>query len=146
MDKKTLLSILWIVLTVNFMFCDIFTLMHSEDLQNFLKGSLDDTQITQEFLLGFAIVMEIPMIMILLSRILPNKSNRIIQIIAGIFLILIQSWSLSVGKVTLHYWFFSIVEIVVLAVIVWQAINWGTNKIGEQIKLRTEPAPNTRFS
>lgn len=146
MDKKTLLTILWIVVTANFMFCDIFTLMHSADLQNFLRGSLDDMQITQEFLLGFAIVMEIPMIMILLSRILPNKSNQIIQIIAGIFLILIQSWSLFVGNITLHYWFFSIVEIGLLAVIVWQAIDWRTTRVGEQIGLRAKPAPNTQYS
>lgn len=127
MEKKSLLSTLWIVLAVNFMFCDIFTLMHSADLQNFLKGSVDNMQITQEFLLGFAIVMEIPLIMILLSKILPNKPNRIIQIIAGLFLFIIHSWSLTVGNVSLHYWFFSIVELSLLAVIVWQAISWKTN-------------------
>jgi len=38
MDKKTLLSTLWIFLTVNFIFCDVFTLMNSEDLKNLLKG------------------------------------------------------------------------------------------------------------
>jgi len=128
MATKNLLSILWIVLAINFMFCDIFTLMNSADLQNILNGSVDGMQITQEFLLGFAIVMEIPILMILLSWILPIKSNRILQILAGLFLILIQSWSLSVGNVTLHYWFFSIVELFLLAAIVWQAIKWKTDK------------------
>jgi len=128
MATKNLLSILWIVLAINFMFCDIFTLMNSADLQNILNGSVDGMQITQEFLLGFAIVMEIPILMILLSWILPIKSNRILQILAGLFLILIQSWSLTVGNVTLHYWFFSIVELFLLVAIVWQAINWKTDK------------------
>ena len=27
-DKKTLLSTLWILLTLNFIFCDVFTLMY----------------------------------------------------------------------------------------------------------------------
>ena len=129
MEKKTLLSVLWIVLTANFLFCDIFTLMHSPDLQNFLTGSLDGMQLTQEFLLGFAIVMEIPMGMILLSRILPKKANRILQLIAGTFLILIQAWSLSVGNVSLHYWFFSIVEIGLLLAVVWQAVAWKTTTV-----------------
>ena len=53
MNNKSLLSTLWIVLVVNFMFCDIFTLMHSEDLENLLKGSIDGVPISQDFLLTF---------------------------------------------------------------------------------------------
>lgn len=53
MNNKSLLSTLWIVLVVNFMFCDIFTLMHSEDLENLLKGSIDGVPISQGFLLTF---------------------------------------------------------------------------------------------
>lgn len=124
MNKKTLLSTLWLVLTVNFMFCDIFTLMHSADLQNLLKGRVDGMEITQSFLLSFAVIMEIPILLILLSRVLPYNPSRIIQIIAGLLLIIVQSWSLTVDKITLHYWFFSLVEIIILAVIVWQAAIW----------------------
>lgn len=71
-----MLSTLWIVLVVNFMFCDIFTLMHSEDLENLWKGSIDGVPISQGFLLTFAIVMEIPIAMILISRLLkPNQTG-----------------------------------------------------------------------
>lgn len=124
MEKKTLLSYLWIVLTVNFIFCDVFTLMHAEDLQNILNGRAGEMRITQEFLLGFALVMEIPMLMILLSQLLPYGPNRLLQLIFGSFLLVVQSWSLFVGEVTLHYWFFSVVEIGLLAAIIWQAISW----------------------
>jgi len=124
MEKKTLLSYLWIVLTVNFIFCDVFTLMHAEDLQNILNGRAGEMMITQEFLLGFALVMEIPMLMILLSQLLPYGPNRLLQLIFGSFLLVVQSWSLFVGEVTLHYWFFSVVEIGLLAAIIWQAIIW----------------------
>lgn len=141
MDRKTLLSTLWIVVTVNFLFCDIFTLMHSPDLQNFIRGSLDGMQITQEFLLGFAIVMEIPMIMILLSRILPNKLNRIFQLIAATFLVFVQAWSLFVGEVSLHYWFFSIVEIGLLVAIVWQAMGWSTHPVDYEISNSKKQIP-----
>lgn len=124
MNNKSLLSTLWIVLVVNFMFCDIFTLMHSEDLENLWKGSIDGVPISQGFLLTFAIVMEIPIAMILISRLL--KPNRIINIISGMLLAIVQLWSLTVGNVTLHYWFFSIIEITLctsIVVIVWR---WKT--------------------
>ena len=80
------------------MFCDIFTLMNSSDLRNLLSGNVDGMEITQEFLLGFAVLMKIPILMILLSRILPYKPNRIIQIIAGLLLILVQGWVLLLIK------------------------------------------------
>ena len=124
MDKKTLLSTLWIFLTVNFIFCDVFTLMHSEDLKNLLNGSVDGMQMTQEFLLSFAIMMEIPMLMILLSRLLKYKLNRILNLIFGGLFAVIQIWSLTVGDITLHYWFFSIIEIITCISIFWIALKW----------------------
>ncbi len=126
MNNKSLLSTLWIVLVVNFMFCDIFTLMHSEDLENLLKGSIDGVSISQGFLLTFAIFMEIPIAMILISRLLKPKSNRIINIISGVLLAIVQLWSLTVGNVTLHYWFFSIIEITLCISIVVIAWRWKT--------------------
>jgi len=124
---KVLLSTLWLFLTVNFIFCDVFTLMHSEDLKNILAGSIDDMQISQGFLLGFAIVMEIPMLMILLSRLLKFKLNRIMNLIFAILLALIQIWSLTVGDNTLHYSFFSIIEILTCFSIILVAWKWSLN-------------------
>lgn len=124
MDKKSHLSTLWIFLTVNYIFCDVFTLMHAADLQQLLTGKVGNMEVTQEFLLSFAIIMEIPMLMILLSRMLNFKLNRILNVIAGILLTLIQGWSLTVGDTTLHYIFFSIIEIAASAYIVWIAWNW----------------------
>lgn len=72
------------------MFCDISTLMNSSDLRNLLSGNVDGMEITQEFLLGFEILIKISILVILLSRILLYKPNRIIQIIAGLLLILVQ--------------------------------------------------------
>lgn len=128
MDKKVLLSTLWVFLTVNFIFCDVFTLMHSEDLKNILNGTVGDVQITQEFLLGFAVVMEIPMLMILLSRLLKYKPNRMLNLVFGVLLAVIQLWSLTVGNNTLHYKFFSVIEIATCIGIVWTAWKWSDVK------------------
>ena len=133
MNNKSLLSTLWIVLVVNFMFCDIFTLMHSEDLENLLKGSIDGVSISQGFLLTFAIFMEIPIAMILISRLLKSKPNRIINIISGVLLAIVQLWSLTVGNVTLHYWFFSIIEITLCISIVVIAWRWKTGVFQDEM-------------
>lgn len=119
-----MLSTLWVFLTVNFIFCDVFTLMHAGDLKNLMEGKVGDTEITQGFLLTFAFIMEIPMLMILLSRILKQPLNRVLNIIAGILLTLVQAWSLTQGKPTLHYVFFSVVEIATTVFITWYAFRW----------------------
>lgn len=124
MDKKTILSTLWIFLTVNYIFCDVFTLMYSEELKQILTGKVGDMAMTQSFLLAFAIIMEIPMVMIFLSRILNLKINRVLNIIAGIILTVIQTGSLFAGTPSLHYIFFSIIEILTTLFIVWYALKW----------------------
>ena len=124
MKKNVLLSTLWIFLVVNFIFCDVFTLHYSEILKGLIEGKVADFVITQEFLLAFAIVMELAMVMIVLSRILPYKLNRIINITLGIILGTIQTWSLVDGEATLHYYFFSVIEIFTCISIVIIAFKW----------------------
>jgi uncharacterized membrane protein len=101
--------------------------MHAEDLRNILNGTIDGVDMNQEFLLSFAFIMELPMLMILLSRLLKENINRILNIVFGFFLLIIQAWSLTVGSVTLHYWFFSIIEIGTCASILLIAWKWKTS-------------------
>ena len=93
------------------MFCDIFSLYYAPLLKKFLNGQVDGLMVTEEFLLAFSIIMEIPMVMILLSAILQTRINKLLNIVFPSLLILLQIWSLSTGKNTLHYWFFSSIEI-----------------------------------
>lgn len=128
MEKRNLLSILWVFLVVNFIFCDVFTLMYSEDLKRIMTGHVDGIELNQEFLLTFAFIMEIPMLMILLSRVLQPKLNKILNMVFALLLAMVQFWSLTAGSVTLHYIFFSIIEIgacLTIAVISW---TWDVTK------------------
>ena len=125
MGKKEILSILWIFVTVNYIFCDVFTLMYSEELKQILSGTVGTVIINQRFLLAFAIIMEIPMAMILLSRFINFRINRPLNIVAGLVLTTIQAGSLFVGTPTMHYLFFSIIEIATTIAIVWFAWKWN---------------------
>ncbi|MEM9671018.1 MAG: DUF6326 family protein [Bacteroidota bacterium] len=133
-NTKVLLSTIWIFLTVNFIFCDVFTLMYSEDLQQILNGKAGEIELTQEFLLLFAIIMEIPMMMIVLSRLLTYKLNRILNLIFGLILVLVQLGSLLADDNSLHYIFFSIIEVTALLCIVWLAWRWKNGQVQSENK------------
>ena len=125
-NKKAILSTLWIFLSVNFIFCDVLSNMEPEFLRMLLEGGKFSSlpPIDQKFLLGAAILLEIPFAMILLSRILNYKINRWVNIIAGLLMVVVQIGSLFVGTPTLHYIFFSVIEIACAAFIVLYAIRW----------------------
>lgn len=124
MDKKVLLSTLWIFLTVNYIFCDVFSLFYAPDLQQFLSGYAGDIALTESFLLTFAIVMELAMLMIVLSRVLKYSLNRWFNIVGGVIFTLVQAGSLADGNVTQHYLFFSVIEISTTLLIIWIAWRW----------------------
>lgn len=70
MDKKMLLSTLWILVTLNYLFCDIMGLMDVNQLKQYLTGNVNGMEMSENFLLGAAILIEIPIAMILLSSII----------------------------------------------------------------------------
>ncbi|MDO6801949.1 DUF6326 family protein [Wenyingzhuangia sp. 1_MG-2023] len=122
------LSKLWVFLTLNYIFCDVFSLYLSSHLQELLNGGIGEIKFTETFLLHFAIIMEIPLVMVVLSYFMKLKINRIINIIAATFMIIIQVGSLATGKNSLHYWFFSSIEISTLLLIIGIAFNGSTKK------------------
>jgi len=65
--------------------------------------------------------MEIPIAMVLLSRVLNYKANRWTNVIAGVIMTVIQTLTLFAVKPTLYYAFFSVIEIASTAAIVWLA-------------------------
>jgi hypothetical protein len=115
-DKKVMLSTLWVFATLNYLYCDVVTLMDPVK-----HGSI---QLTQGFLLGAAILVEIPIAMVLLSRILKYRASRWANIIAGAIMTAVQIVTLFVAVPTLYYVFFSALEIACSAVIVWYAWRW----------------------
>jgi Sec-independent protein secretion pathway component TatC len=68
-----------------------------------------------------AILLEIPIAMIFLSRVLRYRSNRWANIIAGAITIV---FVIGGGSTDLHYIFFATIEVVTMALIVWYAWKW----------------------
>lgn len=123
-DRKAKLSTLWLFALLNYLYCDVVALMNPELLKQFLAGNVGGMQMTQGFLLGASILMEIPISMILLSRLLKHRANRWANIIAGAIMTIVQLSSLFAGAPAMYYIFFSIIEIACTAFIVWYAWMW----------------------
>ena len=120
-DMKAKLSALWIFLMFNMVFADIFSFMYPGSLQQIMTGNADGTQITPEFLLVAAIVTEIPIAMVFLSRLLKYGANRWVNIIGGVITIL---FVIGLGSPTLTYIFLTTIEVVCALVIIWMAWKW----------------------
>ena len=90
-----------------------------------LAGTLENgIVITQNFLLGSSILMEIPIAMVLLTWVLKHGLSRWFNIIAGITMTLVQIGSLTLGKPASYYVFYSIIEIACTAFIAYYAWTW----------------------
>jgi len=120
-----LLSKLWVFLSLNYILCDLLSNMEMAVIRGLFEGNIAGVPMTQGFLLLAGISLEIPILMLVLSAILPYKANRIMNICAGTLMIIYQLGSFFVGSdITLHYMFFSIVEILGNASIIVLALRW----------------------
>lgn len=125
MNTKDKLSAFWLFATLNYLYCDVVTVMDPSKLNQFVSGSVNGFQISQGFLLGAAILVEIPIAMVLLSKILQYKVNRWANIIAGIVMTVVQFFTLFGSSPTNYYLFFSIIEIFTTLFILFYAWRWN---------------------
>ncbi|NLC32246.1 MAG: hypothetical protein GX781_03000 [Clostridiales bacterium] len=120
-----ILSKLWVFLSLNYILSDLLSNMEASVLRGLLEGNIGGIPMTQGFLLLAGLSLEIPFMMVVLSAILPYKTNRFLNIGAAILMILYQAASFFIGSdTTLHYIFFSAVEILGNIVILLLAARW----------------------
>ena len=132
-SKKEVLFTLWIFVTLNYLYCDLIGLMDSTMLNQYLNGRVEGMTIDESFLLMGGILMEIPLAMVLLTKILGKKKNCWANIIAGSIKTLAMIATLFVGNVTLYYGFFAFIEIGTTLFIVGYAFHWLRQKSTETI-------------
>jgi hypothetical protein len=129
MDRKVLLSTLWIFAMFNYLYADVYTLffnpvLQKELWQKFLEGFAGTIPITQGFVLITAVLMETAIAMVILSRVLKYGANRWANIVSGAFHTVFVAWSLIGDPVSLFYVFFAVIEMACTLLIVWLAIRW----------------------
>jgi hypothetical protein len=126
MNTKILLIVLWVFYSINFIYCDVLSSLEPGVLAMHMTGFTADgtVKITAGFLLGTAIMFEIPFLMIVLSWVLEYRASRWANIIAGSLFVVTQIISLFLGAPSPAYIFYSTIEIAALLLIVWNAWKW----------------------
>jgi hypothetical protein len=114
-DVETRVSTLWIVVMFTMVFADIVGMMMPGVLQAMSAGQVG-VPVTQGLLLVFAILLQIPIAMIFVSRILKPGPNRWANTIAAV---LTTAFVVGGGSPYLHYYFFATAEVACMAGIVW---------------------------
>ncbi len=122
LNTRTKLSTLWIVVMLNMAYADILSL-NIPGAHEKLVEFAGSTPISHLMLVG-AVVIQIPIFMIFLSRILNYKINRTMNIgaaiITGIFVV-------GGGSLYPHYIFIATIEVICLLLVIWTAWKWKPN-------------------
>src|SRR5438105_6200133 len=128
-DTKERLSLFWIFALLNYLYADVIALWA-------LLGTppAETPHLGQWVLAGSAVLMEIPIAMILASRLLPLRANRLANIIAGSIETLVNGFLTFIPPLIgwgrppalPEYLFFAGVETVCTAAIVSQAWTWAS--------------------
>lgn len=133
-ETKTLLSTLWVVVMINMLKADILSLNIPGAAEE-LAQTAGDTPIPL-LMLGGAVMMELAILMILLSRVLQYRVNRWANIIVSLITI---AFVVVGGASYPHYLFIAAVEVVCLLLIVWFAWKWR-NPAEEYVPAPDKPA------
>jgi hypothetical protein len=121
LDTKVLLSTLWIVVMINMLKADILSLYIPGAAEEVAKTAAGTGAAIPQLMLGGAIMMELSLVMIILSRLLTYRVNRWANIVMSIVTI---AFVVGGGVAYPHYIFIAAVEVICLLLILWIAWKW----------------------
>jgi hypothetical protein len=129
-DIKERLSLFWLFALLNYLYADVIGLWDIIGTRNF------HVHLPPWALMGSAMLMEIPIAMIVASRVLPFRANRLANIIAGVIVTVVNGFLTYVPPLVgwgstpalREYLFFATIETVCTSFIVWQVWTWSEAK------------------
>jgi hypothetical protein len=122
-NVKIKLSALWITLMFAYSYADVLGFYSPGNLAEILTGEIAGVPLTQEMLFMMAIMMALPILMVILSLLLMPKVNRALNIVIGIFQIVVL-FATFLNTITAYYVVLASVEFVCLVLIIWFAFKW----------------------
>ena len=127
-NVKAKLALFWVALMFLYIYNDLFSLWQPGHIAELVEGQLEGVQFTQTLLFFAAVLMAFPSFMVLMSLTLKARANRIVNIVVGIFHILVLIGTQFVGEgETWFYWrFYELLELLFLVLIIWTAWKWPT--------------------
>ncbi|MGF1520991.1 MAG: DUF6326 family protein [Leptolyngbyaceae cyanobacterium] len=120
-ETKAKLSTLWMFYLFNVIFRDIHEFIEPGFIEQVMTGTFNGIQITEPLLLFGGFVAEVPISMVLLSRLLPYGTNRWANIIAAVITL---AFEINNGTTDLDDTFHMVIEMIALSFIIWSAWRW----------------------
>ena len=129
-NVKVKLALFWVALMFLYIYNDILSTYQPGHVADLLEGHLEGVQFTQSLLFGAAALMALPSFMILMTLTFRARATRLINIISGIFHILLQVGTQFVGdSQSWWYWrFYEFLEVLILILITWTAWKWPASQ------------------
>jgi hypothetical protein len=120
--QVTKLMVLWIFVKLNVISADILSFIQPGFMKGLVEtGTAEGLVITPAFLVIAAILLEVNIAMILVSRLASYRINRWLNIIAPI---IVAAFIIGGGSLAPHYIFFATIEVITLLIIMRLAIQW----------------------
>jgi hypothetical protein len=123
-DVRGRISALWIVIVLNMIYADILSFLKPELLRELMTGYAEGIRVTQQLMMGAAVMGEIPILMVLLAQILKPTVNRWANFAA---VPLTAAFIIGGGSTSPHYLFLAAIELTCLALILRHAWRWRVN-------------------
>jgi hypothetical protein len=123
---KLKLAIFWIVLMFFYLYNDVISFFRQDTVEGVLSGAPGGIEMTPMFLLAASVLMSIPIFMVLLSVVLPARTNRPVNIVVGIFHLVLLAVTATVGDEApwAHYVLYMVFEGLVIVLITWYSWKW----------------------
>lgn len=121
---KIKLSALWIALMFCYTYADTLGFYAPVNLEELISGEIAGIQMTQGLLVGSAILMLVPSVMVFLSLVLKAKANRLVNIIVGIVYLGVLGSTFFTGRNPGYYLLFATVKALLLILVIWFAWKW----------------------
>lgn len=116
-NSKILVILLWISVMLTMLFADIFSL-----IVEMTDGNVIDIPLDAKTMMGIAAILtNIPILMIILTWVLPTKWNKWVNVSAAIFTIF---YVVGGGAMLPHYLVIGCIEIVLLILIMRVVLRW----------------------
>ncbi len=140
-DMRSNLSTLWTATLLNMITADVLSLYIPEaveEWEEFADGK------EEQLMMGGAIMYQLPISMVYLSKVLPYKANRIANMTAAGLMI---AAVIGGGSTEPHYLVCATTEVIMMSAIAWKAYKWEspdrTGNRSHNFDLNLNPARDT---
>jgi len=122
-NPRIKISALWTAMLFIFVYVDLFSLFRADIRADIEAGKIFAFTIGQVFLLGVTIYVVIPSLMVFLGLVLSARVTRMVNVVVAVLYAVTIAGG-AVGESNYYYILGSLIEVVLLAGIVYYAWTW----------------------